>query len=443
MPLTLNGIKFESFEELIDWLKQNIIGATDIDSIVSEIENSLSKADIVNKDNVLKPDPGGLQPVKGKFKKDGGVFASAAVESFSKDGKNFLRVFLLNTEINKNFWLVTPESISTFARTFVNMPFIDDQGNNPQNDGQKRHFGAENMPANEILRIQESFRIGNIIDVEIREVESGPELYAIVEITDQKAFDEINAGQGIFVSPAITGRPTRQPCGTLLYDQWHGLHLARVTDPAYGIMRASIKQTCEGPERQCLKSLISSAASLNISFNPLDEFQDMSTNNTSTTSVASEDDVKKLKEENASLTQKLAAATETVDMLEKKEKQNSQIATEVKEEVATLKAKVAAEEEEQKKELASKIATIEKEDEVENAATEEELMKLDKEELARKASSASAFHAKLASVKENSTANASATKVVRMASTPSTASILKDRQDGKKLTLAQVMEASQ
>ena len=443
MPLTLNGIKFETFDDLIDWLKNNITGATNIESIVSEIDQSLSNANIVSKDNVLKPDPAGLQPVKGKFKKDGGIFAStAAVETFSKDGKNFLRVFLLHTEINKNFWLVTPESISTFARTFVGMPFIDDRGNNPQNDGQKRHFGAENMPANEILRIQETFRIGNIIDVEIREVDTGPELYAIVEITDQEAFDEINAGKDIFVSPAITGRPTKQPCGTLLYDQWHGLHLARVTDPAYGIMRASIKQTCEGPERQCLKSLISSAASLNISFNPLDELQVMSTQSTST-SVASESEAKDLKEENASLTQKLAAATETIDKLEKKEKQNSQIATELKDEIAAVKTRLASDEEEKKKELASKIATIEKEDEVENAATEEELMKLDKEELARKASSATAFHAKLASVKESSTAASSATKVVRMASTPSTASILKDRQDGKKLTLAQVMEVTQ
>ncbi len=438
MALSLNGIKFETFEELIEWLKHNISGATDVDSIVSDIAKSLSEASIVTQDQVLKPDPGGLQPVKGKFKKDGGIFASASVDTFTKDGKNFLRVFLLNTEINKNFWHVTPESIQIFARTFIGMPYIDDGGNNPEQDGQKRHFGAENMSADEILRIQETFRIGNIIDVEVRQVESGPELYAIVEVTDQKTFDEINAGKDIFVSPAITGRPTRQPCGTLLYDQWHGLHLARVSDPAYGIMRASIKQTCEGPERQCIKSLISSAAGLNISFNPLHEQPIMST----TTSTASEDETKKLKEENASLTQQLAAANETIDKLEKKEKQNSQIASELKDEIATVKARMAADEEKEKKELASKIAQTEKEDEVENAATEEELMKLDKDELARKAASVSAYHTKLASLSEGSTAKASGTKVVRMATT-STASLKKDREDGKRLTLQKVMEAMQ
>jgi len=320
------------------------------------------------------------------------------------------------------------------------MPFIDDEGNNPENDGKRRHFGAEKMPLDEILSKQENFRKANIFDVEIRTNNQGIELYAIVETTNEKLFEEINSGEGIFVSPAISGRPIRQPCGTLLYDQWVGLHLARVDDPAYGIMRASIKQTCEGTERQCVKSLISSAASLNISFNPLEESHIMTTNSSAAVAIASEDELKKLKEENASLTKKLASANDIIkDNIEKKEKQDSQIAT-ITSELADVKTKIAAEEEEDKKELAAKIAGIEKEDEVENAATEDELMKLDKEELARKLASANSYHTKLASLK--STASQGSSKVVRMTRTASTAALQKRREEGNsKLELREVMEA--
>ena len=347
---------------------------------------------------------------------------------------------MLNVDINKNFWHVTEESIPKFARTFIGMPFVDDGGNNPENDGKKRHFGAEKMSLDEILTKQEDFRVGNIIDVEQRTVNGSTELFAIVEIPDDELFEELKSGEGIFVSPAITGRPIKTPAGTLLYDQWHGLHLARVDDPAYGVMRASIKQTCEGSEKQCIKSLISSAATLNISFNPLDDSQIMNTNS-SAVAIASEEDLKKLKEENASLTKKLAAAEVTIkDSIEKKEKQDSQIAA-ITTELADVKAKMAAEEEDDKKELASKIATTEKEDEVENAATEEELMKLNKEELARKLASATAYHAKLASLKSQ-TSSSQGSKVVRMTRTASVASLRKDRQEnGARLSLDQVMEA--
>ena len=193
----INGIEFDSLQDAVKWVSENMPEIEDQEKFVLEIQSRQSQGNITLQNEVLRPDPGNLQPVKKKFEKDGGIFAvtldngtvaAAAVEPFMKDGRMFFRVFLLNAEINKNFWHVSPESIPLFARTFIGMPFIDDEGNNPQNDGKRRHFGAEDMQADEILSVQEKFRKGNIFDIEIRKENDNIELFAIVETADKKLY---------------------------------------------------------------------------------------------------------------------------------------------------------------------------------------------------------------------------------------------------------------
>lgn len=176
-----------------------------------------------------------------------------------RDGRKFAKFFLLNDDINLNQWVVTPDSIPKFIMTFIGKPFVEEPG--------EEHFGAENMETWEILKKQEDYRKGTIIDVEYNETK--PEATVIVEIADDDLWRRIQNGTAIHVSPAIAGFADTYPDGTKAYTQWYGLHLARVKDPAYGVLHANIHKTCEGNELECINQLTATASRQNISFNPL------------------------------------------------------------------------------------------------------------------------------------------------------------------------------
>src|SRR3990167_3443433 len=212
--------------------------------------------------------------------KNAKIIATAGIERYENGDKKFAKFFLLNDEMNINKWQVTADSISRFIRTFIGRPFVSEPN--------LKHFGAENMSLDEVLKVQETFRAGNIIDVQT----DGESAYAIVEFSDnalgRKTWEDLNKGEAIYVSPAITGSG-KIAGGAKLFTDWFGLHLARVGEPAYGVFHATIKATCEGGERNCIRNLMATASifiSSNDSFN-IEGFSCSKMNNQASTTETS------------------------------------------------------------------------------------------------------------------------------------------------------------
>jgi len=238
------------------------------------------------------------------------IETASAVETFENNGRRFAKFFLISDLENLKKWQVTSESIPRRISTFIGMPFVSEP--------KLAHFGADDMPLDQILTTQEKYRAGTIIDVQFNA--SNNQAYAIVEFSDNvlgnNTWTELQQGKAVYVSPAVAGSGRRTETGVNLFFDWVGIHLARVASPAYGVFHASIKSTCEGNERECVRNLLASASafiSSNDSFNILSasSCKNMSMQEPrQTTSTATTDE--ELKKEMASLKTELASVRSEV-----------------------------------------------------------------------------------------------------------------------------------
>jgi hypothetical protein len=325
------------------------------------------------------------------------VMCLATASFFQKDGNNFGKFFLINGQENLKGWRVTEASLPKFLKTFIGKPFISEPD--------LAHFGADDMPVHEVMQAQEEFRVGDIVDVTFDPKTTQAE--AIVKFhntpSGEKIWNEIQAGKAIYVSPAVAGFSFDSPEGNPIFVEWYGLHLARVENPAYGVFHASLKKTCTGDEKHCLDMLIASAnihttvesssiisktssivkmAEENIGSTKDSEKQKGVDSPSVEGGTDDTEEVKELRDENASLKSKVASlekSTATVQSLTKQ--------------VADLEEKQEEAEEEEKKEVAEDI--IEKKKEVESSAEDEEMTE---EEV--KEETASLMKKSLASLKE-------------------------------------------
>ena len=381
------------------------------------------------------------------------TISTAGVHTYTENDKRFALFFLLNGQQNLNLWKVTAESLPKYMNTFVGMPFIEDP-----NEG---HFGIkEDTPTSEILSEQENYRKGTIVNVfyDPKLVEA----VAVVEITDDDLWQRILSGVAIHVSPAITGRAVVYSDGSKVYDIWYGLHLARVKNPAYGVMHASLQKTCQGSEVRCIKQLMSMASANNVSFKPYPMMSSCSSKmeNNNKDDKKNENEIAQLRAEIATLNQSIAEIKKSSankiaqpDAVPPGEKQvpakgneddkedndNNEIAT-LRAQVAEFTARIAETEEKEKKEMAQEITDIMIKDEVaaekDKEAAEEELMKNDKASLTEKLSFAQKYHAVVAQSKATQ-AMSSFAKPGRTINYASTASSFEDNSD---ITYEKVME---
>ena len=341
------------------------------------------------------------------------TISTAGVHTYTENNKRFALFFLLNGQQNLNLWQVTPESLPKYMNTFIGMPFIEDP-----NEG---HFGIkENTPTSEILSEQEDYRKGTITSVFYDP--NLVEAVAVVEISDDDLWQRIQSGMAIHVSPAITGRAVVYSDGSKIYDIWYGLHLARVKNPAYGVMHASLQKTCQGSEKQCIRQMTAMASANNCSFVPYPELSSCSSMDED--KKKDENETAKLKADIATLTKSVADLQASMtatsnnnnitqpDAVRPGEKQipskgnededdnednNKKETAKLRAQVAELTAKIAETEEKEKKEMAQEITDLMVKDEVaaeeDKESDQEKLMKNDKASLTEKLSIAQKYHA--------------------------------------------------
>jgi len=169
--------------------------------------------------------------------------------------KFFIKTFLVDSSINSNRWAVTEQALRENIASFIGKPIIltPDFG----------HPKAES--GDTLLQDQEPYRVGNIIDIGIDEINGKG--WAIAEIT-KKSVIEMLTDTGInFVSPSIIfgEEDLILQDGVEVATKFEGAHLAIVKDPAYGIQKAQIKGHCQGTSGTCLSQLQKVQASVETS----------------------------------------------------------------------------------------------------------------------------------------------------------------------------------
>lgn len=169
-----------------------------------------------------------------------------------KTGKFFIRAFLLDPTINLNQWAVTRESIDKNIQSFIGKPLvITEKFDHPIPPG--RIDSVDHW-----LAYQESYRVGNIIDIVKRlNPKSGSYGYhAVIEVANKDLEKAIRDNRvPLYVSPALAEHVSAgvDPEQTAqIMSNWSGVHLAIVDEPAFGIRKAIISDTCAGNTEQCL-----------------------------------------------------------------------------------------------------------------------------------------------------------------------------------------------
>lgn len=185
---------------------------------------------------------------------------------YEDDGRLYIKAFLLSADTNINRWGVSPSSLSRNIHSFIGKPLVLTQDFNHPMPPQEYRVSAshplnDNSPldnnvtnVNDIvdhwLAFQESYRIGTIIDI----TEKAGTYYAIIEVTEDNAKEAFKQNElPLFVSPAIAQLDPHEPANFI--NNWTGIHLAIVSDPAYTIHKALITGKCGGDSERCLLQL--------------------------------------------------------------------------------------------------------------------------------------------------------------------------------------------
>lgn len=168
----------------------------------------------------------------------------AVLDAHSSD-KFYIRSFLIDDSINANGWGVSREAIMRSITTAIGKPFIVDF----------ERFGHPSASTpEELLRVQERYRVGTIIDVGY----SNGKAWFIAEIDDARAIKAIRDGLVRFVSPSIIVDEQNirvDANGNEIADMFIVAHVAGVRDPAFGVVKAQIKGICSGSRDTCMYNL--------------------------------------------------------------------------------------------------------------------------------------------------------------------------------------------
>lgn len=177
--------------------------------------------------------------------------------------ETFVKMFLLDDTINKNFWHVPTSVMKKYATSFIGRPWIiHPSGDHPQ---YVKEGVAHNSPTliEDILHVQDRYKGGDIIDVTYEPLKENPNkkaFFTTIRVTNSKILERIRSGAlSPYVSPQIydlskaeAGEPTTE---------FIPLHVATVNDPAYGNV-ARIRGICNGSGPTCINALKSAAVQL-------------------------------------------------------------------------------------------------------------------------------------------------------------------------------------
>ncbi len=150
-----------------------------------------------------------------------------------------LKTFFIDDTVNVNDWQATWEGLKLDAEELPGVPLV------LQEDLEHPKFSVQDM-----------YDRGTIFDYDIDE--ENHKIIVYVRITDLKIVERIISGELEFVSPAVIPRGSeslRNEGGVDILDRTLPLHLAIVSNPAYGKDKAKISHICSGDGAECYHRL--------------------------------------------------------------------------------------------------------------------------------------------------------------------------------------------
>lgn len=178
-------------------------------------------------------------------------------------GEVYLKAFLIDDSINKNFWHVPEKALKKYANSFIGRPLIKHpNGDHPDyiKEGVVDHSPTF---VQDILKHQEQYSIGNIVDVQLEQNKDNPDkqaYYAYIKIHNPDYINTVKSGaSSLFVSPQIYDID-QKPVGESTTN-FIPLHLAVVNEPAYGSY-AKIRGVCNGDGKPCMNALKKAAVDI-------------------------------------------------------------------------------------------------------------------------------------------------------------------------------------
>lgn len=169
----------------------------------------------------------------------------------------YLKAFLINDKVNKNFWNIPNESIAKYATGFIGKPLISYPDFDHPNYLKEGAVEESNDYLEKATAIQNRYKIGEIIDVKQEKTDDGDNAwFAYVRMTDNNATMALKSGSiPFFVSPQVYDTAT---VVSDITTDFIPMHLAIVDKPAYG-NKARVKALCNGSGLKCTKALRSAA----------------------------------------------------------------------------------------------------------------------------------------------------------------------------------------
>ena len=164
----------------------------------------------------------------------------------------FIKKFLINDKFNVNKWKVTWEAILLDAKGFIGQPIVMTPS-------------WDHPPS----RIQEDYRIGEIIDIGLDEINHT--VWQVSHITDENAIAMIREGKAKYGSATVLVKSMATteikyrgtPMEETILHRFTAAHDCMVQEPAYGKEVDKITAVCDGSGEGCGLKLLEVSAVVN------------------------------------------------------------------------------------------------------------------------------------------------------------------------------------
>jgi hypothetical protein len=177
--------------------------------------------------------------------------------------ETYVKAFLINDDINQNFWKVPNEALKKYASSFIGRPLIKHASGDHPPYSQEGVSESSPTYVEDILRHDLQYKIGEIVDVKYEpfsEDKNKQAWFAYIRMNTGPEIDNIKQGASSFyVSPQIFD--LNPPKAGEATTDFIPLHLAVVNEPAYGDI-ARIKGVCNGEGKPCINALKKAATEL-------------------------------------------------------------------------------------------------------------------------------------------------------------------------------------
>lgn len=188
------------------------------------------------------------------------------LDVIDKNGRLFLKTFLIDDTTNKLGWKMNPDSLDKYINSAIGRPAILNAIH--YHPLEFNHIKAASFEP--FISAQEPYRVGTIKQIYPATI---PHSYdALIEITDPRLVEAYHKGElkiPRYVSPAVYDL---HPSDGKEINDYEFLHLAFVDEPAYGIIKANVKGECHGTEQTCMNHLAQAAEIPTCNICPVAEF---------------------------------------------------------------------------------------------------------------------------------------------------------------------------